>query len=123
MKQTPFETADVQNKWFPAKLRCLIIGESPGAPNSPYFYDPIPAGRDPVLVRRLLLKALEEARILPTPTLEAFKDRGFLFDHAIRAQLPMTDVKRERKAAEKFQSKLAMSATHLNPLINRAENV
>jgi hypothetical protein len=114
----------VQGRWFPRRLRCLIVGESPGAPASPYFYDPIPpTGHDPVIVRRLLLRALTQAKILPSPNLDAFKDNGFLFDHAIRAQLPMAEVKKERKNAERFDSKLAKSATHLMPLVGMAECV
>jgi hypothetical protein len=94
------------------------------APASPYFYDPIPStGHDPVIVRRLLLRALTEAKILPSQNLDAFKDNGFLFDHAIRAQLPMAEVNSKRKDAEKFESKLARSATHLLPLGRVAESV
>jgi hypothetical protein len=102
----------------------LIIGESPGAPGSAYFYDPIPpTGDDPVIVRRLLLQALTEVKILPSPSLETFKDSGFLFDHPIRAQLAMAEVRSERRNAERFESNLAASATHLPPLIDRAQSV
>lgn len=77
-----------------------MIGESPGAPGSPCFYDPIPPEGDPVLVRRLLLRALTQANLLSSPTLESFKDAGFVFDHAIREQLDMTHVEIERDKAE-----------------------
>jgi len=108
---------------MPRRLRCLVIGESPGAPGSLCFYDPIPSGTDPVRVRRLLLQALTEDRVVFSPSLESFKEAGFVFDHVIREQLDMEEVEIERDRAANFESELAASATHLLPLIERAESV
>src|SRR5262245_31777357 len=89
-----FDLREVRRAWWPAHPRCLIIGESPGAPGGAYFYDPVPAGRDPVTVRRQLLAGLERARLLPTNTLEAFRAEGFAFDHAVRCQLATARMER-----------------------------
>jgi hypothetical protein len=81
----PFDRLLVQDCWSPHNKRCIVIGESPGAPGSLHFYDPIPAkGRDPVAVRRRLLGEMVNAGILAEPTLEDFKGNGFFFDHAVR---------------------------------------
>lgn len=49
----------MRDKWWPIEVKCLFVGESPGKPGAMYFYDPIPVlGRDPVDVRRNLLKSL-----------------------------------------------------------------
>src|SRR5262245_51252006 len=88
----PFDLAHVREHRWPDTWRCLIIGESPAAPGAAYFYDPIQEP-DPVLVRRLLLRALTRAKFIAAPTLEALKEAGFAFDHAIRCQLPMEEIK------------------------------
>jgi hypothetical protein len=108
---------------MPQRLRCLIIGESPGAPGSACFYDPILPSSDPVKVRRLLLRALTNDHILTAPSLEEFKAAGLVFDHAIREQIDMGLVEVDRDKAAKFESVLAASATHLLPLIEKAESV
>ncbi len=119
----PFETADVQARW-PRDLKCLIVGESPGSPGSDYFYDPVPSGgRDPVEVRRYLLLGLTRIGLISTPSLEAFRDSGFLFDHAIRCQLPSEVIAEERRRARLFRSARAHEAHHLVPLIDAVPKV
>jgi hypothetical protein len=104
--------------------RCLIIGESPGAPGSLHFYDPIPAkGRDPIAVRRRLLGQMVNAGILAEPILEDFKANGFFFDHAIRCQIPMHIIKRDRPSAAGYRSSLVPSQQHLGLLIPQYERV
>ena len=120
---TCFERTNVEGRWTPRRLRCLVVGESPGAPGSSCFYDPIPFSGDPVKVRSLLLQGLRHENIIDVSSLEAFKEAGFLFDHAIREQLDMAQVQVERDRAKKFTSKFAESATHLPPLIEKAESV
>jgi hypothetical protein len=118
----PFDVAHVRDRWWPRELRCLIIGESPGAPGAPYFYDPVPE-RDPVLVRRLMLSSLARAGLITAPTLAAFQDGGFLFDHAIRCQLPMEEIQRERRRAQRYRSIHAARAEHLREAIEAASSV
>lgn len=119
-----FDSRKVSDKWCPRELKCLILGESPGAPGAHYFYDPIPGlARDPVDVRRNLLAALANSGLISSPTLEAFKGAGFLFDHAIRCQLPMSEVKQEWELAKKYLSQRAAGATHLRPLAEAAQKV
>jgi hypothetical protein len=55
--------------------------------------------------------------------LEAFREAGFLFDHAIRCQLPKAVIDVERKLAEKFISDRAHQATHLKPIVDQATKV
>jgi hypothetical protein len=104
--------------------RCIVIGESPGAPGSLHFYDPIPAkGRDPVAVRRRLLREMVNAGILAQPTLEDFKANGLFFDHAVRCQIPMDIIKRDRPSAARYSSNLVQSEQHLGSLISQYERV
>lgn len=120
----PLDVAKIRERWWPATLRCLVIGESPGSPGAAYFYDPLPHGRrDPVEVRRKLLAGLAELRITEAPTLEAFKTAGFLFDHAIRCQLPSEDILLERRLAGSFRSPRAHHADHLRTLVDTAPKV
>lgn len=120
----PFDSRAVPEAWRPQDLRCLIIGESPGDTDSAYFYDPIPVGRtDPIEVRRYLLSGLWSAGLLSAPTLEALRSAGFLFDHAIRCQLPRDVIKRERAAAARWKSERAHRASHLVALVNAAAKV
>jgi hypothetical protein len=81
---------EVRRLWVPRPLRCLVVGEGPGFRNtSPYFYQQHPhlgePKKDPVEVRGYLLDALHAQGLVRAPTLEAFRDGGFLFDHALRA--------------------------------------
>lgn len=110
----PFESREVRARWWPRREVCVIIGESPGAPGEAYFYDPIPPDRkDPVGVRGMLLPALVQAGLIASSTLEAFRDAGFVFDHAIRRQIPMAVVRKERERALRYRSDWAARATHL----------
>lgn len=114
----PFDSRAVRTRWWPPRNLCLIIGESPGVPGSPYFYDPIPEHTaDPVGVRRLLLPALLEAGLIAAATLEAFRDAGFVFDHAIRRQLPGAVIRRERERALRYRSAWVSQATHIAQMI------
>ena len=120
----PFDVAQVRDRWWPATLRCLIIGESPGSPGAAYFYDPVPTDRrDPVEVRRNLLTGLAELRLTEAPTLQAFRAAGFVFDHAIRCQLPSDDIAVERRLARLFRSPRAHQAEHLRALVDAAPRV
>ncbi len=121
---SPFESRRVREQWWPGSLTCLVIGENPGTPGSAYFYDPMPEERaDPVEVRHYLLGGLARAGILREPTLEAFRGAGFLFDHAIREQLPADVIRRERQAAGRFRSERAHAAEHLRSVLSAAPQV
>src|SRR5262245_24079378 len=86
---------NVEEDWWPKVPRCLIVGESPGNPGSLHFYDPIPVGRrDPVSVRHRLLNELVAVGLLQAATREDFAEKGYFFDHAVRCQIPMKNVKR-----------------------------
>lgn len=76
----PWDEHEVERRWLPRALRCLIIGENPGDTTSEYFYQP-PASyaSDAVVVRRALLRGLHHHGLIPEPTLEGFRDAGFLF--------------------------------------------
>jgi hypothetical protein len=74
-------------------------------------------------VRRYLLSGLWSAGLLSAPTLEALRSAGFLFDHAIRCQLPRDVIKRERAAAARWKSERAHRASHLVALVNAAAKV
>lgn len=114
----------VGTKWFPSPLRCLIIGENPGSNKSTYFYDNSQGGQhDSVTVRRNLLRGLYCQKLIDAPTLDAFRDAGFLFDHAIRCHLSPADVRKERSLADRYASPRAKSATHLMPIIQQAPKV
>ena len=109
---------NVEESWLPKVPRCLIIGESPGNPGSLHFYDPIPIGRpDPVSVRHRLLNQLVEEGLLQVATLEEFRERGYFFDHAVRCQIPMKIVKRDRELAKRYHSQLLTPQMHLARLI------
>jgi len=115
-----FDRCAVAEVWVPAAIRCFIIGENPGIPGAPYFYDPIPLKRDSVGVRRLLLPALAAENLISEPTLLGFREGGFLFDHAIRCQLPKATMDRERARARTFRPSLADQASHLRRLVGRS---
>ena len=112
--QHPFEIFNVRENWWPATPFCLIIGESPGGIDAHYFYDE----HHSVRVRRNLLMGLHRFKLIPEPTLSGFRDAGFLFDHAIRCQLPSQVIKREWTQAKKYESSRAAEARHLLPLLD-----
>lgn len=124
-KAHPFDSRNVKTSWWPKRLRCLIIGESPGNPTSLYFYDPIPQEKkDPVGVRSQLLRGLCEIGLLTAPILENFKEEGFLFDHGIRCPLSLKSIiEKERQLAQRFKSSLAHRANYLKEEIALAEKV
>jgi len=109
---------------MPNSLRCLIVGENPGDVTSEYFYEP-PAHpkRDRVRVRRELLEGLQKVGLIAEPTLEAFRDAGFLFDHGIRCPLPSATVSQERRKATRYASERAAHALHLIPWLKQARFV
>ena len=74
-------------------------------------------------VRRHLLAGLTRANLVSSNTLEAFAVSGFVFDHAIRCQLEMARIERERTLASKYDSPLAKQATHLLELIGQFPRV
>jgi len=110
----PWDEHEVERRWLPRALRCLIIGENPGDTTSEYFYQP-PASyaSDAVVVRRALLRGLHHHGLIPEPTLEGFRDAGFLFDHAIRCQLPRDDVAAEQHRAMRYASRRVEDPAHL----------
>lgn len=82
-----WERFDVERSWLPAMLRCLIVGENPGGLSAEYFYErPASYESDKVDVRKGLLRGLREQHLIGEPTLEGFRDAGFLFDHATRCR-------------------------------------
>lgn len=120
----PFDSRRVKQRWWPEKLHCLLVGESPGPPGADYFYDPVPEdAQDPIVVRRLLLPGLVASGLLDSPTLEAFRAAGFAFDHAIRCQLPTATVTQEHKLACRYTSPSAHAASHLAEVVRAAPKV
>ncbi len=115
----PWDKFAVPATWFPPSLRCLIVGESPGDKTSVYIYD----NTRPVAVRTILLEELRRHRIIEDESLDAFRDAGFLFDHAIRCRLPDTVVKEEWRRAKRYNSNRAAAASHLRPLLDVATRV
>lgn len=112
--QHPFETFNVRNNWWPSTPKYLIIGESPGGPNAHYFYDE----EHCVRIRRNLLMGLHRFQLISDPTLEEFKNGGFLFDHSIRCHLAPMEIKREWRRARKYESPRAAAAHHLVPSLS-----
>lgn len=102
--------------WCPSGLRCLIVGESP---SEPYFYD----AHRRAAIQTMLLEDLHSHELIAQPDLPAFRDAGFLFDHAIRCLLPQPVVKQEWRRAKTYSSKRAEAATHLQPLLSVATKV
>jgi hypothetical protein len=116
----PFDQFAVVEKWWPGKIKCLIVGENPGAADSLYFYDRHQAeGSDPVHVRKYLLAMLKTHGLIKDPSLGAFREAGFAFDHAIRCPLPQEVVEKERQAAQRFRSERAHRAEHLRDVLGR----
>jgi hypothetical protein len=117
----PWDRWQVEKRWMPEPLRCLIIAENPGDVTSEYFYQPpVDPERDPVRVRNGLLHGLHDAGLLIQPTLEAFRDAGFLLDHAIRCPLPSPVVNQERSKASRYTCKRVSNPLHLVPALKRA---
>src|SRR2546426_4486398 len=124
VQEHPWDRHNVQTDWLPASIRCLIVGENPGAARSEYFYNPPTSyARDRVVVRKGLLHGLHAVGLLNAATLEGFRDAGFLFDHGIRCPLPRDIVKREHRLAKRYVSTRVGGAIHLLPLLSRAETV
>jgi len=115
---------EVERQWLPSILRCFIVGENPGDRTSEYFYNP-PASYalDRVVVRRALLDGLYRRGLIVEPTLEGFREAGFLFDHAIRCQLSSEAVKSERQKATRYASPCVGNADHLRPWLAKAHVV
>jgi len=106
---------------MPTRLRCLIVAENPGDVGSQYFYEPPPdPTRDRVRVRHALLHGLRDVRLSAESTLDAFRDAGFLLDHAIRCPLPSALVNRERERARRYTCKRVSNPVHLVPFLERA---
>lgn len=99
--------------WVPAELRCLIVGESPGENAEKYFYN----RRRKVAVRTIVLRELHRHSLLTEPTLVAFRNAGFLFDHAIRCLLASETIQREASLADQYRSPRAADAAHLDSFL------
>lgn len=115
----PFDAFCVSELWWPKKERFLIIGESPGNPDSYYFYDMA----HPVRIRRNLLMGLSSCNMISSQSLETFKDGGFLFDHALRCQLSAVEIKREWRRSKRYESLRAANAGHLSASIRKFQYV
>ncbi len=111
-----WEEHKVERRWVPPALRCFIVGENPADKASQYFYErPASYTSDAVVVRRALLRGLHQHGVIPEATLEGFQSAGFLFDHAIRCQLPSRVVSAERHRAMRYASSRAEEPVHLQP--------
>lgn len=124
VEKHPWEIHYVERVWLPKVLRCFVIGENPGDKTSQYFYEP-PADytSDAVVVRRALLRGLHRHRLIRDATLEAFRDAGFLFDHAIRCQLDSDTVGVERQRATRYRCRRVEDPAHLRARIGTASVV
>src|SRR5262249_4324279 len=113
-----------EQRWMPEPLQCLIVGENPGRCDFGVLLraasDP---KRDRVRVRRELLNGLDKVGLISEPTLEAFRDAGFLFDHAIRCPLASFAVNKERPKANRYDSERVAHPTHLVAALKRARVV
>ena len=118
-KGHPWDTFSVKADWLPDILRCLIIGESPGADASKYFYNQ----RRKVAVRTIMLRELHRHRLLSEPTIPVFRQAGFLFDHAIRCLLPGDVIRQEANSANRYESSRAGAAIHLEPFLRQESKV
>jgi hypothetical protein len=120
-QQHEWDRLEVEREWLPPTLRCFIVGENPGDTTSEYFYQrPASYESDEVAVRRALLRGLCEQGLIAVATLEGFRDAGFLFDHAIRCQLPSKVVKSEHEKAKRYASQRVGTPDHLRPWLSRA---
>lgn len=115
---------EVELRWVPRVLQCFIISENPGGTKSEYFYQPpVSYDSDDVVIRRGLLRGLHEQGLTAEATLEGFRDAGFLFDHAIRCQLPPKIVGVEREKAKRYASLRAENIDHLRSWLAQARVV
>lgn len=119
-KEHPWETFSVAGEWMPAPLRCLVVGESPGENAEKHFYN---TKRKRVAIRTIMLRELDRHRLVDYPTLGAFKNGGFLFDHAIRCLLSKDTIRRERDLADRYQSPRAEASHHLSGPLHQAPAV
>ena len=110
----PWDQFSVMETWLPTHLRCLIIGESPGSDPEKYFYNE----HRTVAIRTIMLRELHRHGLIKRPSLERFRDAGFLFDHAIRCLLPSQTILHEAKLAGRYMSSRAADAAHLEPFLN-----
>jgi hypothetical protein len=118
-----WDRLEVERHWVPTSLRCLIVGENPGDTTSEHFYQrPACGAADGVAVRRGLLRGLYERGLVAAATLDGFREAGFLFDHAIRCQLPAKVVASEREKAKRYACRIA-SGAHLRQCLGRAQVV
>lgn len=116
-----WEEHEVERRWLPATLKCFIVGENPGDTTSQYFYEkPSSYNSDGVVVRRALLRGLQQHGLVQEATLESFRDAGFLFDHAIRCQLSSSLVSAERQKATRYASPRVENPIHLGPWLSQA---
>lgn len=115
----PWDRFEVERVWRPQRLRCLIVGESPGGDAAKYFYNQ----RRKVAVRTIMLRELQRHGLVSEPTLPAFRNAGFLFDHAIRCLLPSGTVQREANLANRYESTCAAAAVHLGPFLRQGSPV
>jgi hypothetical protein len=119
-----WEKHEVERGWLPRVLRCFIVGENPGDTTSEYFYErPHSYASDDVAVRRALLRGLHQHGLILEATLDGFKDAGFLFDHAIRCQLPSSVINGERQKAMRYSSRRVEDPAHLRPWLAQARVV
>jgi hypothetical protein len=122
--QHQWEEHEVERRWLPGVLRCLIVGENPGDTNSEYFYAPPESyASDEVVVRRALLRGLHRRGLILEATLDGFQDAGFLFDHAIRCQLASSVIDAERQRATRYSSRLVDNPAHLRDRLAEARTV
>ena len=119
-----WDQLEVERRWLPPILRCFVVGENPGDVTSEYFHEhPESYTQDEVAVRRALLGGLHQQGLIVEATLEGFREAGFLFDHAIRCQLPSKVVKFERQKATRYASRRVANADHLRSWLAQARVV
>jgi len=122
--QHQWDKHEVERRWLPSKLRCFVVGENPGDSTSQYFHErPADYESDEVAVRRALLRGLHQHDLIQEATLEGFKEAGFLFDHAIRCQVPPAAVTSERQKAIRYASLRVENTCHLRPWLAQARVV
>lgn len=112
-REHPWDQFSVTARWIPTELRCLIIGESPGENVEKYFYNQSRM----VAVRTIMLRELHHHGMLSAPSLDAFRNAGFLFDHGIRCLLNSETIQQEANLANQYRSSRAANAVHLDPFL------
>lgn len=119
-----WDRLEVERRWLPPTLECFVVGENPGDTTSEYFYErPASYAADEVAVRRALLGGLHRQGLIAEATLEGFRQAGFLFDHAIRCQLPSKVVRSEGEKATRYASRRVGDAGHLRGSLAQARVV